>query len=88
MQTTIENIIDEFYGDASAAVHEQDKNLFDYVIRKLQMNLKNEQKQIEDAYWAGLNGAINDYSECKKFGDKNTIVGGGATKYYKTTFNK
>lgn len=47
-----------------------------------------EKKQIEDAYWAGLNGAINDYSECKDFGDKNTKVGGGAEKYYKDTFNQ
>ena len=48
--------------------------------------LEIERKQIIDAYWAGLNGSINDYSECKTFGDENTKVGCGADKYFNETF--
>ena len=35
-----------------------------------------EKEQIIDAYWGGLNGAINDYS------DNKIKFGGGAEQYY------
>jgi hypothetical protein len=50
-----------------------------------------EKQNIIDAYWGGLNGSINDYSECKSIGNGNVIgikAGGGAEKYYNETFNK
>jgi hypothetical protein len=39
-----------------------------------------EKEQIIDAYWGGLNGAINDYS------DNKIKFGGGAEQYYNETF--
>lgn len=39
-----------------------------------------EKEQIIDAYWGGLNGAINDYS------DNKIKFGGGAEQYYNKTF--
>jgi hypothetical protein len=39
-----------------------------------------EKEQIIDAYWGGLNGAINDYS------DNKIKFGGGAEQYCNETF--
>jgi hypothetical protein len=47
-----------------------------------------EKQQIIDAYWGGLNGYINDYSETKKVGNELIEIkfGGGAQQYYNQTF--
>lgn len=41
-------------------------------------------QQIEDAYWAGINGSMNDWSEAKVKGSLVTGIkaGGGAEQYY------
>ena len=48
------------------------------------------EQQIIDAYWDGLNGSINDYSESKIVGNEmiDIKVGGGAEQYYSETFKK
>jgi hypothetical protein len=88
MKTAIQQLIDEMIGDGCVSIHDDHKEIISYYIKKCEELLELEKRQIIDAYWAGLNGAINDYSECKDFGDKNTKVGGGAEKYYNDTFNQ
>ena len=50
--------------------------------------LEKEKEQIVEAYWGGLNGSINDYSDSKKVG--NEIIGikysDGAEQYYNQTY--
>lgn len=48
--------------------------------------LTTEREQIEEAYWAGLDGLMNDYSECETFGDDKTKSGGGASFYYQQKY--
>lgn len=52
--------------------------------------LEEEKMQIINAYWAGLNGSINDYSESKTVGSElvNIKAGEGADNYYKETYGK
>ena len=47
-----------------------------------------EKEQIIDAYWGGLNGSINDYSESKQVGSEiiNINYGKGAEQYYNKTY--
>ena len=47
-----------------------------------------EKQQIIDAYWGGLNGSINDYSESKKVGSEIIDIkyGKGADQYYNETY--
>lgn len=49
-----------------------------------------EKEQIIDAYWGGLNGSINDYSESKQVGSEIIGIkhGKGAEQYYNETYNK
>jgi hypothetical protein len=49
---------------------------------------KLEKQQIKDAYWGGLNGSINDYSESKKVGSEIIDIkyGKGAEQYYNETY--
>lgn len=47
-----------------------------------------ERGQIIDAYWAGINGSINDYSEAVQINSEimGIKTGKGAEKYYNDTF--
>jgi hypothetical protein len=47
-----------------------------------------ERVQIIDAYWAGINGSINDYSEAVQINSEiiGIKTGKGADKYYDDTF--
>lgn len=47
-----------------------------------------EKHQIIDAYWGGLNGSINDYSESKQVGSEIIDIkyGKGADQYYNETY--
>lgn len=47
-----------------------------------------EREQIIDAYWAGINGSINDYSEAVQINSeiRGIKTGKGAEKYYNDTF--
>ena len=47
-----------------------------------------EKQQIKDAYWGGLNGSINDYSESKQVGSEIIDIkyGKGADQYYNETY--
>jgi len=49
-----------------------------------------EKEQIVEAYWAGVNGSINDYSEAKEVGSIMIDIkfGGGAEHYYKETYEQ
>ena len=49
-----------------------------------------EKEQVIDAYWAGLDGMINDYSESKTVGNeiRGINYGGGAEKYYSEKYSK
>lgn len=49
---------------------------------------KLEKQQIIDAYWGGLNGSINDYSESKQVGSEIIDIkyGKGADQYYTSTY--
>ena len=48
-----------------------------------------ERRQIIDAYWAGINGSINDYSEAVQINSEiiGIKTGKGAEKYYNDIFN-
>ena len=50
--------------------------------------VKQEKQQIIDAYWGGLNGCMNDYSDCKEVNNETIGVkfGEGAKFYYKETY--
>lgn len=58
------------------------------ITAKFQQAKKIERQQLIDAYWAGLNGSMNDYSETKVFNNEMIGVknGGGAEQYYTQTF--
>lgn len=47
-----------------------------------------EKQQIIDAYWGGIEGTMNDWSEAKEEGSTITGIktGGGAEKYYNDNF--
>ena len=49
---------------------------------------KLEKQQMIDAYWGGLNGSINDYSESKQVGSEIIDIkyGKGADQYYNETY--
>lgn len=76
MKTPVQKLIDELKSGEFSVYNS-------HHVRKM---MKIEKKAIVDAYWAGLNGSINDYSECQTFGDKKTKIGKGGDRYYKETF--
>jgi len=93
-QTAVEWLIEEFEQKSFQETEGINQihliiDVNDYVILKEQANKMFEQ-QIIDAYWGGLNGSINDYSEAKLIGSEmiNIKAGGGAEQYYSETFNK
>lgn len=49
-----------------------------------------EREQIIDAYWGGLNGAINDYTEAERVGSEIIGIksGGGAALYFNETYKQ
>jgi hypothetical protein len=51
--------------------------------------IEKEKQQILDAYWGGLNGSMNDWSEAKVEGPfvKGIKVAGGAEQYYNERFS-
>lgn len=51
--------------------------------------LTTERQQLIDAYWAGLNGSMNDYSETKVINNEMIGIknGGGAEQYFNNKFN-
>ena len=50
--------------------------------------IKEEKQHIKDAYWAGLNGCIDDYSESETMNNElvNIKYGEGAELYYNKTY--
>lgn len=69
-------LVTKYGGDYRIALH--------FAIVEAENLLEKEKQEIKDAYWAGLNGCINDYSESKQVG--NEMIGikynGGAEFYY------
>lgn len=62
---------------------QNNNSLAGFKLRELfEQALEMEKQQIIDAYWGGLNGAINDYS------DNKIKFGGGAEQYYNQNFKK
>lgn len=61
------------------------------VIPDIEQAKEMERQQIIDAYWGGLNGTINDYSQSKTHVNGNIIdikIGGGAEQYYNQNYQK
>lgn len=61
------------------------------ILNRINTNyIKKEKQQIIDAYWGGLNGCINDYSESKTVGNELTgiKIGEGAEFYYNQTYKQ
>lgn len=65
------------------------REVFVHLIANRNMYYELEKQQIIDAYWGGLNGCINDYSETKTVGGEliGIKIGKGAEHYYDRTFN-
>jgi len=57
---------------------------FTYTYKKANELLEKEKEQIIEAYWGGLNGKLNVYSES----DKEFIYGKGAEIYYENLIKK
>ena len=66
----------------------QDINTSQLFIGLLEQSKEMEKEQIMDAYWGGLNGSINDYSESKQVGSEIIDIkyGKGAEQYYNKTY--
>lgn len=58
------------------------------MVKKLN-SLKKNKEEIIDAYWGGLNGSMNDWSEAKTAGSeiRGIKAGKGAEQYFREKFN-
>lgn len=82
-ETVLSKIINEFDKELKVAIEIGNKDkirIIKHLTNIAKTHLPIERKQIIDAYWGGLNGAINDYS------DNKIKHGGGAEYYYNQTF--
>lgn len=90
MKTAVEILFDEMN---RIRVEDECDNLGAIEFFKLQNEafkkaIATERGQIIDAYWAGINGSINDYSEAVQINSeiRGIKTGKGAEKYYNDTF--
>lgn len=70
------------------AINISSKETFYDLVEVISMAKAMERGQIIDAYWAGINGSINDYSEAEQINNEliGVKTGKGAEKYYNDTF--
>lgn len=82
--TALQELIAKWESDMS------DPNIMIYksFIEDAISHLDKEKQQIIDAYWAGLEGPMNDYSEAVTVGSTtaNIKYGGGGEKYFNDNY--
>jgi len=85
MKTPMHQLSEWVVSIRKSNTHDSKHDLINKILKRIDSHfLACEKKQIIDAYWAGLNGCINDYSESKTVGSEliGIKIGGGAENYF------